>query len=228
MPEDHIYGLWPMEFIFYDSSMPKLERMPEDHIYMAYGVYLLHAQHRFVRRLKRVYEPSVHGHKTWKASFILMDYLQYYPPEEGARVMEIGCGWGPAAIYCAKRFKTRTTGVDIDKEVFPYLDVLAALNDVKVEPLNKSFQQLTIKRLSEEEVLIGADVCFWDNMVKPLTQLVARAFRGGVERVVIADPGRPTFYEFVDLCAKRWKTELNEWYAVEPSRTSGEILIITN
>lgn len=208
--------------------MPKLERMPEDHIYQAYGIYLLQSQHRFVRRLKRAYEPSVHGHKTWKASFILMDYLQHRPPKKGARVMEIGCGWGPAGVYCAKTFRARVTGVDLDKDVFPYLDVLAALNDVKVEPLNKSFDDLTAKRLGKEDVIIGSDICFWEKMVRPVTQLISRALRGGVQRVIISDPGRPTFYDLADRCAKRWKVELSEWYAVEPGRTSGEILEIRN
>ena len=55
--------------------MPRIERLPEPNVYPAYGIYLLQSQHRLIRRLKRLYEPSVHGHKTWGASFLLMDYL---------------------------------------------------------------------------------------------------------------------------------------------------------
>jgi len=62
-------------------------------------------------------------------------------------------------------------------------------------------------------------------MVKTLFDVVRRAVEGGVKRFVISDPGRPTFYELADLCAKQpWQVTLKEWYAVEPSRTSGEIL----
>ena len=99
--------------------MPKLEQLPEPNIYQAYGIYLLESKHRLIRRLKKAYQPSVHGHKTWKASFLLMDYLQHHPLAKKSRVMEIGCGWGPGSIYCAKRFKARVTAVDIDREVFP-------------------------------------------------------------------------------------------------------------
>ena len=65
------------------SAMPKLERLPEPYIQQAYGVYLLQSQHRLVRSLKRLYEPSVHGHKAWHSSFILMDYLLHRPFRRG-------------------------------------------------------------------------------------------------------------------------------------------------
>lgn len=205
--------------------MPQLERMPEEHIYRAYGIYLLTSQHRLIRRLKRVYEPAIHGNKAWRSSFLLMDYLLYSPPRRGVRVMDLGCGWGPAAVFCAKRFKSKVTGLDLDRNVFPYLEVIAALNDVEVAPMEANFNNLEASRLGEEHMLMGADICFWDSMVKPLFRLVERAIKGGVRRVVVADPGRPTFYELADCCAKqRWRTQLTEWYAVEPSRTTGEVL----
>ena len=205
--------------------MPALERMPEEHIYQAYSVYLLTSQHRLIRRLKRAYEPSIHGNRAWRSSFLLMDYLLHNPPRRGARGMELGCGWGPGAVFCARRFKAKMTGLDLDKNVFPYLEVIAALNDVTVDPLQANFNSLTAERLGREYMLIGSDICFWDSMVKPLFEVVERAMAGGVKRIVIADPGRPTFYELADRCAKReWRTTLKEWYAVEPSRTVGEVL----
>ena len=204
--------------------MPDLIPMPEKHIYRAYGVWLLKSEHRLIRRLRRVYQPSVHGNKTWHTSFILMDYLQFNPPDYGSRVMDLGCGWGPAAIYCAKTFETETTAVDMDGAVFPYLKVLAALNNVQIDPVKKRFDQLTQKRLSQEKMIIGADICFWDDLVVSLRRLINRALRNGVDRIVIADPGRPTFYELVDDCAKRWDAELCAWYALEPQKRTGEIL----
>ncbi|HET6472128.1 MAG TPA: methyltransferase domain-containing protein [Pseudomonadales bacterium] len=204
--------------------MPKLERLPEPYIQQAYGVYLLQSQHRLVRSLKKIYEPSVHGHKAWLSSYTLMDYLLHKPFRRGVRVMEIGCGWGPAGIFCAKKFNARVTGVDIDKDVFPFLEVLAELNEVKVRTLVSKFEDLTVKRLSEERIVIGSDICFWDEMVKPLFNLIQRAMKAGVERVIIADPGRPTFYELADLCREKFAVELQEWYAVEPNYTSGEVM----
>jgi predicted nicotinamide N-methyase len=204
--------------------MPRLERLPEDHIYQAYGLYLLEPKHRLMRRLKRVYAPSVHGHKAWGSSFLIMDYLIHNPIRRGSRVMEIGCGWGPAGIFCAKHFGAKVTGVDIDKEVFPFLDVLAELNDVQVEKVVNRFEDLKASRLGREQVIIGSDICFWDSMVKPLYNLISRALRSGTRRVVIADPGRPTFYELSELCARKFDASLAEWYATEPERFAGEVL----
>lgn len=207
--------------------MPKLERMPEDHIYQAYGIYLLRSQHRLIRRLKKRYRPSVHGHKTWNASFLLMDYLDHKPIAKGTKVLEIGCGWGPASVYCASRFKAKVTGLDIDREVFPFLDVLAELNGVKVKRLVSKFENLKTKQLAGFHTIVGSDVCFWDSMVKPLYQLVNRAMKAGTQRFIITDPGRPTFYELADMCSKKFKVKLSEWYAVEPERFEGEIVEIT-
>ena len=205
--------------------MPQLERMPETHIYQAYGIYLLTSQHRLIRRLKSVYAPAMHGNKAWWSSFLLMDYLLHNPPRRGARTMELGCGWGPAIVFCARRFNAEATGLDMDRNVFPYLEVVAALNDVEVTPLETNFNSVDAARLGEEYMLIGSDICFWDSMVQPLLRVVERAIAGGVERIVLADPGRPTFYELADLCAKRpWRTTLQEWYSVEPSRNTGEVL----
>ena len=74
--------------------MPKLEQMPEEHVYQAYGIYLLGAQHRLIQQLRQRYGPSSHGDRTWQSSFILMDYLQQRPPRARSRIMEIGCGLG--------------------------------------------------------------------------------------------------------------------------------------
>ena len=204
--------------------MPKLERLPEPNIYQAYGIYLLESKHRLIRRLKKAYQPSVHGHKTWNASFLLMDYLQHEPLAKRARVLEIGCGWGPGAVFCASRFKARVTALDIDKDVFPFLEVLAALNDVDVTCLSRRFEKLTDEDLGQFDVIVGSDICFWDKMIKPLGRLVSRAFEAGVKRVIITDPGRPPFYEFCDLARKKHKVELMEWYATEPEYFAGEVV----
>lgn len=195
-------------------------------MYQAYGIYLLQANHRLIRRLKKAYQPSVHGHKTWNASFLLMDYLQHEPLAARSRVLEIGCGWGPGAVFCASRFKARVTALDVDKEVFPFLDVLAALNGVSVAPMTKRFERLTDEELGQFDVIIASDVCFWDKMVKPLHRLVTRALAAGVKRVIVTDPGRPTFYEFCDLVRRQHRVELQEWYATEPEYFTGEVVEI--
>jgi predicted nicotinamide N-methyase len=206
--------------------MPKLERLPEPNMYQAYGIYLLQPNHRLIRRLRKAYQPSVHGHKTWNSSFLLMDYLQHEPLAARSRVLEIGCGWGPGSVFCASRFKARVTALDIDKEVFPFLDVLAALNGVSVAPLTRRFERLTEEDLAAFDVIIASDVCFWEKMVRPLGRLVAKALEAGVKRVIVTDPGRPTFYEFCDVVRKQHRVELQEWYATEPEYFTGEVVEI--
>lgn len=204
--------------------MPELIDIPDPNVYLAYGVYLLKSKHRLVNRLKQYYQPSAHGHRTWQASFLLMDFLEHHPPARRSKVMDIGCGWSPVGVFCASHYKTEVTAVDKDKNVFPYMELLAALNDVSISQCVSKFERLTSKQLGKHQLVMGADICFWDEMVKPMSNLVNRALRGGTERVVIADPGRPTFYELVDLCNRRWDTELRTWYSLEPNRFSGEIL----
>jgi predicted nicotinamide N-methyase len=206
--------------------MPKLEALPEDNMYQAYGIYLLESKHRLIRRLKKAYQPSVHGHKTWNASFLLMDYLHHNPLRKKSDVLEIGCGWGPGAVFCASRFKSNVTGLDVDKEVFPFLEVLAELNEVSVSPMVSRFESLKNRQLAEFDAIVASDICFWDSMVKPLAQLVNRAMKNGVQRFIITDPGRPTFYELCDLCRKKHRVELQEWYSTEPHHFSGEVVEI--
>jgi predicted nicotinamide N-methyase len=203
-----------------------MQPMPEEHMYYAYGIYLLESKHRLIRRLKKAYQPSVHGHKTWNSSFLLMDYLQHEPLKKKSKVLEVGCGWGPGAVFCANEFKAKVTGLDIDKNVFPFLDVLAELNEVQISPMVRRFESLKGKELAKFDCIIGSDVCFWDSLVKALSQMIDRAMNSGVKRIIITDPGRPTFYELCDLARKKHKVELFEWYATEPRHVTGEVVEI--
>ncbi len=193
---------------------------------LAYGVYMLTNSHRFVRQLRRFYQPSVHGHKAWGSSYLIMDYLQHRPMRRNARVLELGCGWAPAGIYCAKHFDARVRGVDRDPDVFPYTELLATLNDVKVETEERSFEDLKAKDFAKTEVVIGSDICFWDALVKPLSRLIRTGLDSGVKRVIIADPGRPPFRELARKLSKHHAVTVDEWYALEPKRYEGEIMEI--
>lgn len=206
--------------------MPRIQRIPEAHVEYAYGIYLLNTKHRLIKALRRRYKPSIHGHRTWGSSFLLMDYLTHNGIKRGRPAAEIGCGWGGLSVFCAKTFNSKMTAIDLDEAVFPYVDVLADLNGVEVQTRRADMNKLKGADLAEFPYLFGGDVCFWDSMVKPLARLVNRALANGTRRVIIADPGRPTFYEFCDLMASKHRTNLQEWYAIEPERLEGEILEI--
>ncbi len=159
----------------------------------AYGIRVLLSRHAEIRKLKRENTPGFHGNKFWTSSWLLMDYFKRRGLQKGAHVMELGCGWGLAGIYCAKKHDASVTGVDIDPEVFPFLNLHADINGVKINTLKRSFSGLASQDLKGLDVMIGADICFWEKQIEQLKRLIVRALRQGVGLVLISDPGRPTF-----------------------------------
>ena len=192
----------------------------------AYGIDVLLSRHPRVRKLKRLNIPTVHGNKFWTSSWLLMDYIgrRGLPPK--AQVMDVGCGWGLAGIYCARKHGAQVTSVDMDPAVFPYLCLHAEINNVQVKTLKKSFQAITGKELENVDLLFGADICFWDSMINPLKNLIRRALRSGVAKVLIADPGRPTFHELGEYFCEKMGGEMLDWRVRRPRRIQGQILEI--
>ena len=192
----------------------------------AYGIRVLLSRHAEIRKLKRENTPGFHGNKFWTSSWLLMDYFNRRGFPEGAHVMEIGCGWGLAGIYCAKKYAAAVTGVDIDPEIFPFLNLHADINSVKIKTLKRSFSGLTAQHLKGMDVMIGADICFWDELVEQLKRLIVRALRQGVGLVLIADPGRPTFDKVGEYFQKKYDGEILDWTTRRPRTISGSILKI--
>ncbi|MCG6916830.1 MAG: methyltransferase [Deltaproteobacteria bacterium] len=194
----------------------------------AYGVRLLLSQHPEIRKLKHFNAPSVHGNRLWKSTWLLMDYLHRRGLPKDVRVMEVGCGWGLLGIYCAKKYGVKVTSVDVDPEVIPYLKLHARINEVDIATVRKDFDGLRTKHLQKIDVLIGADICFWDTLVKPLKNLILRALRARVKQVLISDPGRPPFEEVAEYFISKKGGEILDWTAQRPRRSEGRILKIGN
>ncbi len=193
----------------------------------AYGLRILLSSHPAIRRLKRNNIPTSHGNRFWTSSWLLMDYFRREGLREGSRVMEIGCGWGLLGIYCAKRHGALVTGVDIDPDVFPFLRLHADINRVKISFIKKSFEGLRLKNLINTDILMGADICFWDDMVTPLRRLIRRALDAGVGLVLIADPIRSPFEELCKYFVGKRGGELLDWNVSRPRRIRGQILRIS-
>lgn len=140
--------------------------------------------------------------------------------------MELGCGWGLLGIYCAKNYSARVTGVDIDPEVFPYLQLHASVNEVEISTMKRGFDRIRTKHLQQVQVMIGADICFWDTLAESLKNLILRALRAGVQLVLIADPGRPPFEEIGDYFVNKRGGEILDWTSQRPRRSEGRILKI--
>ncbi len=85
-------------------------------------------------------------------------------------------------------------------DVFPFLEASASLNGVTTTPLVSSFEKLSTRQLSQFDMLIAADICFWDELVDPVFNMVNRAVKAGVKHIVIADPERSTFFDMARRC----------------------------
>ena len=118
--------------------------------------------------------------------------------------------------------------MDADPAVFPFLDVAAQLNGVSTTPLVTRFEKLTTRQLSQFDMLIATDICFWDELVDPVYKMVNRAVKAGVKHILIADPERPTFHEMAERCVKKHCAELIEWETHSPIKARGAIMIIEN
>lgn len=203
--------------------------MSNQHIIHHFGLKILRSTHPEVRKIKRKQQGhSAHGNKVWRSSFALIDYLETYPIEAHSKVLEIGCGWGLSGLYVAKNQQADVTGIDIDASVQPYFALQNAINDSVVKFQQRSFESLTTEELNQYQYIIGSDICFWDEMTDPLFDLIERAIKSGVKKILIADPGRPPFWGLGDRCAQRLNSEIITRRIYQPFKSEKYILTITN
>jgi predicted nicotinamide N-methyase len=203
--------------------------LSNQHIIHHFGLKILRSTHPEVRKIKRKQQGhSAHGNKVWRSSFALIDYLETYPIEVHSKVLEIGCGWGLSGLYAAKNQQADVTGIDIDASVQPYFALQNAINDSVVKFQQRSFESLTTEELNQYQYIIGSDICFWDEMTDPLFDLIERAIKSGVKKILIADPGRPPFWELGDRCAQRLNSEIITRRIYQPFKSEKYILAITN
>lgn len=199
------------------------------HLRQAYGVTSLTSRHPALRRLKSEQtEPSLHGNKLWGSCYLLMEYLEQNPLEQGSKVMDLGCGWGLGGIYCAKTFGASVTAVDADPAVFPFLDLLAEHNGVSVHTLEKRFEELSQKELAKFDVIVGADICFWDELADNVYRLIERAIKAGVKQIILTDPQRSPFTDMAERCVEHHYAELLPVETSTPRRFTGSVLVIEN
>lgn len=201
--------------------------MAADKLIRTRSITILKNGHPEIRRLKReAHAPSIHGHKVWNSSFVVMDYLRRKRPPKGSHFMDIGCGWGILGIYAAKKLGLHVTGVDADADVLPYLALHAELNGVEVTPLQRRFEKMTKRDFDGVHTLVGADVCFWDELTPVLFKMIRRARKAGVQRIIIADPGRAPFYALAEQCADAFGAEIVECRTAHPKPAEADLLVI--
>jgi predicted nicotinamide N-methyase len=193
------------------------------------GVTMPTSSHPVIRKVRRQgISPSIHGNKLWKSSLLLIDFLNKHRPEHCEKVIDVGCGWGISGIWCAKTLGSSVTSVDADPDVFPFLEASANLNGVATTPLVSAFEKLSTRQLSQFDMLIAADICFWDELVDPVFNMVNRAVNAGVKHIVIADPERSTFFDMAKRCETRHCAEIIEWKTSTPIKARGALMVLEN
>ena len=88
--------------------------------------------------------------------------------------------------------------------------------------------RVTARMLAEYDMLIAADICFWDELVDPVANMVNRAVKAGVKHILIADPERSTFATMAERCVQRHCAELVSWQTRAPISATGAILVVEN
>ena len=155
--------------------------------------------------------PTEFGNKVWATSLVLLNYLEERPFElQGLRVLEIGCGWGLLGIYLAKTFGCRVTCSDLDEHVLPIVQDHARLNNVAVATKKAAFSELDTEFLKDFDLIVGAEVCYSEEVGKEITSLIDRAFLTNLGHILIADPGRPDFQDCCDYTTQKHPTEIFE------------------
>lgn len=196
------------------------------HVNIRHGIQMMRRNHPTIRALSKSHPaPALHGSQIWRSSFLLMDYLATHRLVAGQRVMEIGCGWGLLGIYCARHFTVDVLLTDADPRVFPYAEEHARLNGVQVRTEKVHFDGISERLLREQNVILGADICFWPELGTQLRRLTERALHVGVTRILLADPGRPGFLRLATACERELGAELISWPATHGTK-GGYLLVV--
>ncbi|NHN38541.1 class I SAM-dependent methyltransferase [Pseudomaricurvus alcaniphilus] len=199
--------------------------MTTNHIIDAFGLQILKPSHPHIRRLKRQYpNAELHGNKFWKATYVLLDYLLEYPLQPGSRVLELGCGWGLGGIFCAREFDAEVIGLDADESVLPFLECHAEHNGVDIDTIQMRFEDIEAADLQQFDAIIGADICFWDQLTPVVSELLQKAQAAQVPRIVLTDPGRPSFRALAEQFADQPGCVYSDWAVPEPYNVWGLVL----
>ncbi|MCG8668987.1 MAG: methyltransferase domain-containing protein [Pseudomonadales bacterium] len=187
------------------EKQKKATKNNTDHVLKYKGVKAFKSTHPDIKKLRRQNEaPSIHGNKIWDSSYVLMDFLRRWPPGDDLTIMDIGCGWGVLSSYLAKQFDANVIGLDADEAVQPYFDYHAQENNVDLAFSVGTMKSIKKSALSDIDVLVGADICFWPELGSDWKKLIKRALDAGVEQIYIADPGRSPFWDLVKHCEKKF------------------------
>jgi len=201
--------------------------MADQQLIDIHGVCIPTSTHPRVRALKRKASArGAHGNKVWDSAKVLIDYLEAYPPQKALRILELGGGWGVVSSFLAKHYSARVVSLDIDPDVQTYAELVAELNGVEFDTVTMDFADIEPQHLTQFDLIVGADICFWEQLPPLVADVINCAAQAEVAQVLIADPGRPPFYELAEWAQEEYDAELIEWHS-RSTETRGYIINIS-
>lgn len=205
--------------------------------YSAFGLTIYSPEAESIKALQKQHPTSLHGDRLWDASFLLMSYLEENPLPIGSKILDLGCGWGLLSLYLMQKGHYHIIALDADSHVFPYLQAHAQLNQLTMpNTLVADFSTLQEEDLAAYDVILAADVCFWDTMAAMQESLIDKAVAAGVKTILYSDPMRPPFHHLVDYCCEQHFADAFEYEINLPqlkavnhsSKVRGAIMCIEN
>ena len=117
-------------------------------------------------------------------------------------------------------------GIDADPAVQPYFDLHAQVNETDISFQVNRFENITVEQLQDIHTIIGSDICFWEELTPVLFDFIKRALQAGVKKIIIADPGRTTFWKLCELVEDRFRAESFEYKTHQPKKTTKNLLVV--
>ena len=127
---------------------------------------------------------------------------------------------------CLLCLRTEISLIAIDFLIeFELVFTLISRGDIET---NLAFTKFKIEELSKYSLIVGSDICFWDELVDPVYRMIDRAINAGVKQIVISDPERPTFMKMAERCLKKHGGDLLEMETRGSVNARGSLLVIKN
>ena len=106
-----------------------------------------------------------------------------------------------------------------------HLEAVARLNGVSTTPWVQRFEKVRKKDLKNVDILFGGDICFWDELVKPVGQMINRAIDAGAAQL--------SSETLSDLHFMRWRSgkrmaRIAGLADIPKAKATGALLVIHN
>ena len=173
------------------------------------------SSNKLIQQIKRKNDkPISHGNKIWNSSLTMIDFLSRYNLNNIKTAIDVGCGWGLVVAYLQQQ-GLDACGIDIDQNTEPYVNVVNKLNKTDADVIYIDYMDLPKKAFDPVDLVIGCDICYWENHVDNIIDLIKKANC----TVLIADPGRDTFWKLT----KKIKGNLHDITLTKPRAVHGYV-----